>query len=188
MLWSGWAWNQTRGWQGELFLEPGVTTRLGVDGTPVVTFSHFLIPPAPDGAGRVLALTLLVDGQRHDIAEATPYRGAGWALVPRWYGATVQGEALPAPLFFGASGTQRTILRDGRAITVTLNVDSLRLSTEPAIDGLSATHHAILRARFAPGAPLKGAGMALMGLGLLLSLWKRGYTATLFEQRNGQKV
>lgn len=179
VAWSGWAWNQSRGWQGELFLEPGVTLPLGVDRAPTVRFERFLVPPAPDGPGRALRLALWVDGGRHTLAEATPYRGQGWTLLPHWYGATVLGPDLAAPLHFGASGSQTGSLRDGRPFSVTLNVEALTLHSEPPGLALQAQHHAILRARFAPGEPLLWLG-GLLALGGLLLI--SGQKAVLYWQ------
>ncbi len=170
LVWGGWAWNQSRGWQGELFLEPGVATPLGVDRSPAIAFERFLVPPAPSGAGRALALRLLVEGHPFDIAEAAPYRGAGWTLTPRWYGATVQAPSLAEPLFFGADGTQSAPLRDGGAARITVDVETLRATSDPPLPGLHVTHHAILRARFAPGQPLLWLGSGIALLGALLSL------------------
>ncbi len=175
LAWSGWAWNQTRGWQGELFLEPGVAMPLGVDQRPTVEFSHFLIPPAADGPGRALSLRLLVEGHPYDISEAAPFQDEGWTLTPRWYGATLRSDALTAPLFFGGDGTQRATLRSGGKIEVTVDIESLEYSSHPPLDNLHITHHAILLARFAPGQPLQWAGLLLAALATLLTLAARRY-------------
>ena len=168
--WSGWAWNQSRGWEGELFLEPGAGLKLGEDARPTVVFSRFVVPPAPDGPGRALALRLVADGREYEISEGRPYRENGWTIGPRWYGATVKGPELAEPLFLGGDGTQTATLRDGATAEVTVDVESLEVSSRPLLDGLRAEHHVILRARFAPGDGLARVGALVAAVGLVLAL------------------
>lgn len=173
VTWAGWAWNQTRGWQGELFLESGIAVPLGVDRSPTLTFERFLVPPAPDGQGRSLPLRLGVDGVAHEISATAPYHGAGWSLTPIWYGVTVSGPELATPLFFGGDGTQEAALHAGGRATVTVAAGTLTVTSQPPL-ALNASYHAILRARFAPGEPLHRAGILLLvgaGGGWL---WTRG--------------
>ena len=172
VMWSGWAWNQTRAWQGELFLEAGLPTPLGVDRTPIVTFERFLLPPAPDGPGRALALRLLVDecACAYEISEPNPYKGAGWTLKPRWYGVTAKSDALHQPLFFGESGTLRTALRGDEMATVTVNIKTLTVTSLPPLDDLQVAYHAILYARFAPGERLQWLGGVMIVVGALTHL------------------
>jgi hypothetical protein len=169
---SGWAWNQTRGWQGELYLEPGVEKLLGVDQKPTIIFERFLLPPAPDGAGRALLLRLLVGGQPYDIAALMPYKGASWTLTPRWYGAILKakGGYLLQPLFFGASGASEGLLGDGREVKVTVNVEALTVSSIPPLEEVELTHYAILYARFAPGDGLLRLGTVMLMMLLLYCL------------------
>ncbi len=162
VMWSGWAWNQTRGWQGTLFLEAGLATPLGVDNTPIVTFERFLIPPATDGAGRALNLTLLVNQTRHKISEAIPYHSLGWTLKPHWYGVTVKSEALPQPLFFGKSDTIQAFLKEGSHVSITVNTSPIEVKSIPPLPDLHAAHHAIIQARFAPGVPLQQIGALII--------------------------
>ncbi len=170
VAWSGWAWNQSRGWEGELFLEQRSRLKLGEDARPTVVFSRFVVPPAPDGTGRALALRLVVDGREYEISEEMPYREGGWMIGPRWYGATVKGPELAEPLFFGGDGTQTATLRDGGTAEVTADVESLEVSSRPPLNGLRAEHHAILTARFAPGDGLARVGALVVAVGLVLAL------------------
>jgi hypothetical protein len=170
VAWSGWAWNQSRGWEGELFLEPGSRLNLGEDARPTVVFSRFVVPPAPVGPGRALALRLVVDGREYEISEERPYLEDGWTIGPRWYGATVTGPELAEPLFFGGDGTRTAALRDGGTAEVTADVETLEASSTPPLDGLRAEHHAILAARFAPGDGLARVGALVAAVGLVLAL------------------
>lgn len=165
VMWSGWAWNQTRGWQGTLFLEAGLATPLGEDGRPIVTFDRFLIPPAADGAGRALSLQLLVNQTRHQISEAAPYRGGGWTLKPHWYGVTVKSERLPQPLFFGKPGTIQALLKEDSPVAVTVNTTPLSAKSIPPLPDLHVAYHAIIEARFAPGLPLQQIGALIVLIG-----------------------
>lgn len=165
VMWSGWAWNQTRGWQGTLFLEAGLATPLGEDRRPIVTFERFLIPPAADGAGRALSLQLLINQTRHEISEATPYRGAGWTLKPHWYGVTVKSNTLPQPLFFGKPGTIQALLKEGSTVAVTVNTTPLSAKSIPPLPDLHVAYHAIIQARFAPGLPLQQIGALIVLIG-----------------------
>ena len=165
VMWSGWAWNQTRGWQGTLFLEAGSATPLGEDGRPIVTFERFLIPPAADGAGRALSLQLLINQTRHEISEATPYHGAGWTLKPHWYGVTVKSDLLPQALFFGKPGTIQALLKEGSAVAVTVNTTPLTAKSTPPLPDLHVAYHAIIQARFAPGLPLQQIGALILLIG-----------------------
>jgi len=167
VMWSGWAWNQTRGWQGTLFLEAGLATPLGIDRRPIVTFERFLIPPTPDGAGRALSLLLFVNQERHQISEAHPYRGAGWTLKPHWYGVTVKSREWAQPLFFGKSGTIQALLKDGSSVTVTVNTTPLTANSAPPLHDLHVAYHAIVLARFAPGIPLQKIGTLIVLSGVL---------------------
>lgn len=191
VAWSGWAWNQSRGWEGELFLEPGSRLKLGEDARPTVAFSRFVVPPAPDGPGRALALRLVVDGKEYEISEGRPYCEEGSTIVPRWYGATVKGPELSEPLFFGGDGTQTATLRDGGTVAVTAEVESLEVSSRPPLDGLRAEHHAILRARFAPGDGLKWMGAMVAAVGLVLALAPGRYNsrdARPFSRHSGGTI
>jgi hypothetical protein len=175
LAWSGWAWNQSRGWQGELFMEPMLAVPLGEDARPTVAFDRFLVPPAPEGEGRALALRLLVDGRAHDIAATSPYQSRGWTIEPQWYGATVAAPDLAAPLFFGGDGTQTATLLDDSRATIIVDVETLETTSDPPLDSLTARHHAILRARFAPGDALLRVGLALAAAALVLALLARRY-------------
>ncbi|MGH2544015.1 MAG: hypothetical protein ACRDIB_14535 [Ardenticatenaceae bacterium] len=186
IVWSGWAWNQSRGWQGELFLEPGVQSALGVDQNPRLTFGRFLVPPAPDGPGRALALRLIVDGQAHDIAEVSPYRSDGWILQPQWYGVTVESKELTKPLFFGGTGTQTAALRSGERVSVSLDAETLEAHTLPPLSDLEAHYHAILSARFAPGDRLILPGLGMTAAGALLSLPSARYN--IRKGREGEEA
>ena len=170
VMWSGWAWNQTRGWQGTLFLETGSETPLGVDKRPSVRFERFLLPPAPDGVGRALQLRLFVDHLPHDISEAHPYQGAGWTLKPHWYGLTVKSKALPQALFFGTSGSTQALLKDGRSVTVTVQTAPLSTTSSPPLPDLQVSYHAIVQARFAPGVPLQQIGLLIVLVGAVVIL------------------
>lgn len=161
VAWTGWAWEQTRGWQGDLFLEPGIAVPLGVDRTPTVTFERFLVPPAPDGPGRALPMRLWVDGVAHTLSAMAPYHGASWTLTPIWYGVTVSGPDLATPLFFGEDGRQEANLRTGERVIVTVETATLTVASQPPQD-LDASYHAILRARFAPGEQLQQVGIFLL--------------------------
>jgi hypothetical protein len=182
VMWGGWAWNQSRGWQGELYLEPGAPLALGVDRTPEVAFSHFLIPPAAEGTGRALALRLLVDGEAHDVSEAEPYRRAGWTVRPLWFGATVQSRAFAEPVSLGGSGSQRVALRWGGHTTVEVDVETLEARSTIPLADMKVTRHAILTACFAPGDPLQRSGAAMLALGALLSMGRMRYNRQLFTR------
>ncbi len=149
LLWGGWAVNQTIGWQGELFLTPDGAVPLS-DSQTVIAFDHFLIPPAPDGAGRALQMRLTVNGQPYTIDQSTPYRGNGWSVTPRWYGAVVTHPLRDEPLYIGGSGTQEIALNDGQRVKLTIRVETLELSSEPRVDGWTIRHYAIVGATYAP--------------------------------------
>lgn len=141
-----WGYGQTIGWQGDLFLAPHMPTRLA-DSQTMITFEQFVIPPAPDGAGRALQMRLLVNGQPIEISEATPYRGNGWTVRPKWYGAVVSHPLLDEPLYIGASGITTTHLRDGREVALDVNIETLSITSTPPLPDWTIDYYAIVTAQ-----------------------------------------
>lgn len=161
----GWGWERSRGWWGELFLAPETVAPLGPDAKPAIEFVRFDIPPTPAGAGRALVMTVRLDGEIYQINATRPLRVGGWTVQPHWFGAVIRFPDAP-PLFFGASGTQSTLV-DGRTLTVTVDVTTLRTTVVPPRPH-EVSHYAILRARYAPGAGLRLSGLTLMAAGAAL--------------------
>lgn len=143
LLVGAWGYSQTIGWQGDLFLAPHTPTRLA-DSQTLVTFEQFTFPPAPDGAGRALKMDLLVNGNRYEISEAAPYRGNGWTVRPKWYGAVLTHPLLEEPLYIGATGTTNVRLRDGQALSVMVNVETLSVTSDPPLTDWSIDYYAIV--------------------------------------------
>ena len=169
---SGWLWQQTRGWDGTLYLEPDQPVALGVDGRPTVTFEGFSLPPAASGEGRALSMRLTVEEQNVSMADGTPLRFEGWTLEPRWFGATVEAPELPSPLFFGESGSRRVALTDGRTVELTVDIETLAVESMPPLDRIATHHHAIVAARFVPAAWLQWLALLLGAAGALAWLWE----------------
>jgi hypothetical protein len=141
-----WGYGQTIGWQGELFLAPNSPTRLA-DSQTIITFEQFTIPPAPDGAGRALQMQVVVNGQSYTINEATPYRGDGWTVRPKWYGAVVAHPLLEEPLYIGVSGTTPVRLRNGREVSLTVNVETLSVTDTSSLSDWTIDYYAIVTAQ-----------------------------------------
>lgn len=142
---GGWGYGQTVGWQGDLFLAPGTPSRLA-DSQTYLTFERFLIPPASDGVGRALEMQITVNGQGYTISEAHPYRGNGWTVRPRWYGAVVRHPLLDEPIYIGATGSQSVRLTDNRDVMLTVNVEALTVASDPPLSEWTIAYYAIVRA------------------------------------------
>ncbi|MDQ7029992.1 MAG: hypothetical protein Q9O62_09575 [Ardenticatenia bacterium] len=168
LIWLvGWGWTQTAGWQGDLFLAPGQVAQIGEVVPLSVQFSGFVVPPAPAGPGRELRMALTVNGTPVEISTREPHRQGGWTLVPRWYGGMVTlGES--APLYFGASGTRAITLSGGQRMTVTVEVESLRVLTVPPRPARAAWY-AVVRARYDPGHQVRLIGA--LGSVVAVMLW-----------------
>lgn len=171
LLWlAGWGWTQTTGWQDHLFVPPAHTVGLGPAHTPTLTFEEFLVPPAPDGPGRSLTMRVRVNDEPVTVSEQNPLFVQGWVIHPRWYGGLVRlptGDAI----YFGGDGT-RTIALDGQDVTITVDVETLAVRTEPQIDA-EAERYAIITAHFDPGAPLRRVAVVVLVAGIGLSVWRR---------------
>ncbi len=142
-----WGYGQTIGWQGELFLAPDTPIRLA-DSQTIIAFERFIILPAPDGAGRALEMEISVNGQPHIISEANPYRSNGWTVRPRWYGAIIRHPLLQDPLYIGATGTHPVRLNDGQDVTLTVNVETLLVTSEPPLPDWTIEYYAIVKATY----------------------------------------
>lgn len=166
LIWSGWAWNQSRGWDGYFYLEPDTPALLGPDQEPTIQFERFLLPPAASGIGRTLSLRLLVNNTPHDISVAQPYHDASWRLTPDWYGVIVSSDELTTPLYFGLSESQQGTLQNGASVLVTVNIESVEVTSMPALAEVAITHYAILAASFMPGRGIQYVG----GIVLMMSV------------------
>lgn len=167
---AGWGWERTRGWWGEFFLTPEAAAPLGPDGQPVLAFEHFDRPPAPDGPGRALAMTIRLDSRRVHISAGAPLHTNGWIIRPHWYGGVVRltdGTAL----FFGLDGTQALLVR-GEPVTVTLDISSLDATVVPS-QPHEVGRFAVVRARYAPGRELRLVGLGIMAIGATLPATRR---------------
>jgi hypothetical protein len=142
-----WGYGQTIGWQGELFLASDTPTRLA-DSQTFIAFERFTIPPAPDGAGRALEMEILVNGKPYIISEANPYRGGGWTVRPRWYGAVVHHPSLDEPLYVGATGSHSVRLNNGQNVTLQVNVETLTVTSDPPLSDWTIDYYAIVIATY----------------------------------------
>lgn len=167
---TGWGWERSRGWWGELFLTPGAVAPLGPDRRPALAFERFDQPPEPSGPGRALTMTIRLDGETLQISAGRPHRVGGWTVRPHWYGGVVQLTDGP-PLFFGLSGTKSVVVH-GEPVTVTLNITSLDATIAPPRP-YKVTRFAVIRARYAPGAELRLIGLGLMALAATLATVRR---------------
>lgn len=166
VLWlAGWGWTQTTGWQGQLFLPPHHTVGVGSAQVPMVTFTEFAIPPAPNGPGRSLIMRVQVNGGPATISEQTPIHVQGWILRPRWYGGIVTLSD-GTRLYFGGDDTQ-TATVDGERVQITLDVETLDVETMPPVPAI-VDRYAIIAATFDPGARVRRLGLIVVLLGSVL--------------------
>lgn len=167
---TGWGWERSRGWWGELYLAPGTSTALGPDSQPMLLLAGFVRPPAAHGPGRALEVTIRLDGRVARASEPAPLRHAGWVVQPRWYGGLVELAGEPA-LFFGESGS-RSVVVAGTPTSVTLAVDTLEAAVTPQ-HSYRTGHYAVIRARYAPGARLRILGLVVLAGATLYRLGRQ---------------
>ena len=189
LLWlTGWGWTQSTGWWGDLFLAPGQSGLAGTSGDLEVTFQEFLVPPAPSGPGRALSMRVAVNGKPVEIAVRRPYRQGGWRVEPHWYGGVVQLAGAP-PLYFGRSESQATVLPDGRRIVVTLDMETLTVSTAPPVP-VTVIWFAVVRAAYDPGRPLRQVGLLGLiasGAAFVITGGNRVYLSSLLYRKRRRK-
>ncbi|MCZ7571154.1 MAG: hypothetical protein M5U01_21620 [Ardenticatenaceae bacterium] len=167
---SGWGWERSRGWWGELSLTPETVAPLGPDGRPVLAFERFDQRPAPAGPGRALAMTICLDGRPVETSARAPLHADGWTIQPHWYGALTR-FADGTTLFFGLNGTQSALV-GGEPVTVTLDITTLQATVIPP-QPHEVVRFAVIRARYAPGSRLRLAGLGLIAIAAVLTAARR---------------